>query len=461
MKNQIESVDPGSPAQRAGVRPGECLLEIDGKSVTDVLDYKFFGYDRKLTLTLSDAEGRVRRVKLRKAEGEDIGLNFSTYLMDKARSCANRCIFCFVDQMPGGMRESLYFKDDDARLSFLMGNYITMTNLSAREIDRICAMRISPINISVHTTDPELRVKMLRHQNAGRCLETMKRFAQVGITMNCQIVACPGVNDGPALQKSMEDLAGLYPAVSSVAVVPVGLTRYREGLYPLHTYTPEEAAALLSQVEAFAAESRERLGTSLVWCSDEFYLLTGRPLPEDRYYEAYAQLENGVGMLRLLSVEAEGAMEDRETGDTPESFSVACGTSAAPFLEDLIRRAMAPYPDARFSVFPVVNHFFGETVNVSGLLTGQDLIAQLRGRDLGKKLLISENMLRHGENVFLDDVTLARAEEELGVPIVPVPQDGGALIDLIFEPAGEDRVPCAPAATAREEEFYRYNPAKE
>ena len=286
MEQIIRSVDRGSPADRAGVRAGETLLQVNGHPILDVLDYKYHSYDPRLTLTLRGPEGKERTVRVRKEEGEDLGLEFEHYLMDRARSCANNCIFCFVDQMPPGMRRSLYFKDDDARLSFLMGNYITMTNLSEREVDRICALRVSPINISVHATEPELRKMMLGHRNAGRCLELMERFAGAGITMNCQVVACPGVNDGAHLRRTMEDLARLHPAVNSVSVVPVGITKHREGLYPLRTYTGEEAAALLDQVEAFGRRCREELGTTLIWCSDEFYLLAGRPLPEHRYYEA-------------------------------------------------------------------------------------------------------------------------------------------------------------------------------
>ena len=299
----IRSVDPRSPAHRAGLRPGETLLEVNGHPVADVLDYKFYTYDPKLALVLQEPNGNRRTVRVRKEEGEDLGLDFETYLMDRARSCANNCIFCFVDQMPPGMRKSLYFKDDDARLSFLMGNYLTLTNLSQREVERIIALRISPINVSVHTTDPELRSEMLKNKRAGEGIAIMRRFAQASITMNCQIVSCPGINDGPALDRTLLDLAGMAPAVNSISVVPVGVTKYREGLYPLRPYTQEEAAALIDQVEAFAAAHKAQHGTSLVWCSDEFYLLAGRPLPQEDYYEEFTQLDNGVGMLRLLRQE--------------------------------------------------------------------------------------------------------------------------------------------------------------
>ena len=453
---KIQSVDPHSPARRAGVRPGERLTHINGRPIADVLDYKFYAYDPRLELTLAEEDGRTRTVRVRKGEGEELGLNFETYLMDRARSCANRCIFCFVDQMPPGMRETLYFKDDDARLSFLMGNYITLTNLSEREIDRICALRISPINISVHATDPALREAMLRHRRAGECLDIMKRFAGAGIEMNCQIVSCPGVNDGPALDRTLADLGALHPAVASVAVVPVGLTKYREGLCHIDPYTPAQAAALIGQVEAFAAAFLEKHGTSLAWCSDEFYLLAGRALPEKAYYEDMNQLENGVGMLRLLQSQAELALEGEALSDlTPPPFSIATGVSAAPFVEKIVDRCREKCGNIVGTVHPVANRFFGETITVSGLVTGGDLIGQLRGKALGERLILPSNMLRAGEQVFLDDVTVAQVEEALGVPVCPVDAESGFdLVDAMF-----GRSPEPPEYTLPPEaEYYRYNP---
>ena len=451
----IRSVDRGSPAQRAGVRPGETLTHVDGRPIVDVLDYKFYTYDPRLVLTLAGPDGKSRTVKVRKGEGEDLGLNFETYLMDRARSCANRCIFCFVDQMPPGMRETLYFKDDDARLSFLMGNYITLTNLSRREIQRIAALHISPLNISVHATDPAVRARLLNHPRAGECLSIMERFAGAGITMNCQVVACPGINDGAVLARTMEDLAALWPAVSSVAVVPVGVTKFRAGLTPIAPYTSEGAAAVLDQVEAFGQASLAERGTRLVWCSDEFYLLAGRPLPDKPYYEEMAQLENGVGMLRLLTSQAAMALEDAEGTETPTPFSIATGVSAAPFLEEIVDMARKKCGNIRGTVYPVVNRFFGETITVSGLVTGRDLIEQLRGRELGERLLIPANMLRAGERVFLDDVTVEQVEEALGVPVTAVDAESGFdLADAILGLPVE-----APAfSLPPEDEYYRYNP---
>ena len=457
MSNLITSVDPRSPAERAGVRPGERLREISGHPIQDVLDYRFFGYDKNPVLTL-ERDGGSRKLRVKKAEGEDLGLNFETYLMDKARSCANRCVFCFVDQMPPGMRETLYFKDDDARLSFLMGNYLTLTNLSEREIQRICDLRISPINVSVHTTDPELRCRMLQNRRAGESIEVMRRFAKAHITMNCQIVACPGLNDGPALDRTLRELGALHPAVESVAVVPVGVTRYREGLPEIHPYTGEQAAALIDQVEAFAKGFLAEHGTSLAWCSDEFYLLAGRELPEKGYYEDMDQLENGVGMLRLLLSQAELAAEDDFSHLSPSPFAVATGLSAAPFIRQAAELVQKRCPTLKGTVYPIVNDFFGHTITVSGLVTGKDLMAQLQGKDLGQRLLIPSNMLRSGEQVFLDDVTVDQVSKALGVPVTVVAaEDGFALVDAMLDLAEplaepEDLPP-------EDGEYYRYNPS--
>ncbi|MCD8144144.1 MAG: DUF512 domain-containing protein [Oscillospiraceae bacterium] len=455
MSTKIESIDRHSPADRAGVRVGESLTHINGNRIIDVLDYKFYSYEAKLELVLREENGTERKVHLMKREGQDLGLNFETYLMDRARSCANNCIFCFVDQMPKGMRSTLYFKDDDARLSFLMGNYITLTNLSRREVQRIIDLRISPINVSVHTTDRDLRCKLLGNKFAGRGIDIMERFAQNRITMNCQIVACPGLNDGPALDKTMADLSGMFPSVNSVSIVPVGVTKYREGLFPIDPYTPEQANAVVEQVERYAQHCLDTYGTRIFWCSDEFYLLARRPLPEDAYFEAYTQLENGVGMLTLLQTEFNGALKTMDEFPVPQPFSIATGVSAAPFLQKLMEQAREKCPALRCNVHAIVNHFFGETIVVAGLITGHDLIDQLRGKDLGSRLLIPDNMLRAGENVFLDDVTLDEVRDVLGVPVIPVKQDGFELCDTVFELAGEQPESHVMEADT---EYYQYNP---
>ena len=453
---KIKSVDAHSPAQRAGVRPGETLTHINGRPIVDVLDYKFYSYDPRLELTLLSPDGTRRTVHVRKEEGQDLGLDFETYLMDRARSCANNCIFCFVDQMPPGMRDTLYFKDDDARLSFLMGNYLTLTNLSKREVQRIIDLHISPINVSVHTTDPQLRVEMLKNKRAGESIDIMRRFAAANITMNCQIVSCPGVNDGPALDRTLKDLSEMYPGVASVAIVPVGVTKFREGLCPIVPYTKEQAAAVIAQVEAFGNTFMKEHGTRLAWCSDEFYLLAGQPLPEKAFYEDMAQLENGVGMLQLLLSQAEMALDEPELGELVP-FSVATGVSAAPFIDQILQKAKEKVPQLQGHVYPIRNRFFGETITVSGLVTGQDLIAQLKGQELGQRLLIPSNMLRTGESVFLDDVTVADVERELGVTVCPVDAESG--FDLVDAMLGLPVATQQQVPPGSDGEYYRYNPS--
>ena len=452
----VRHVDPRSPAHRSGVRAGDTLLEINGTPIVDVLDYKFYSYDPRLELTLLSPDGTRRTVHVRKEEGQDLGLDFETYLMDRARSCANNCIFCFVDQMPPGMRDTLYFKDDDARLSFLMGNYLTLTNLSKREVQRIIDLHISPINVSVHTTDPQLRVEMLKNKRAGESIDIMRRFAAANITMNCQIVSCPGVNDGTALDRTLKDLSEMYPGVASVAIVPVGVTKFREGLCPIVPYTKEQAAAVIAQVEAFGKEFMKEHGTRLAWCSDEFYLLAGQPLPEKPFYEDMAQLENGVGMLRLLLSQAEMALDEPELGELVP-FSVATGVSAAPFIDQILQKAKEKVPQLQGHVYPIRNRFFGETITVSGLVTGQDLIAQLKGQELGQRLLIPSNMLRAGESVFLDDVTVADVERELGVTVCPVDAESG--FDLVDAMLGLPVAIQQQVPPGSDGEYYRYNPS--
>ncbi len=451
-RNVISKVEYTSPLY-GRVKAGDKLLSINGQPIKDVLDYKYYGYDHRLSLQILTAEGKTRNLRVRKAEGEDLGLEFETYLMDSPRSCANRCIFCFIDQNPQGMRKSIYFKDDDARLSFLMGCYITLTNLSQREIQRIIDLHISPVNISVHTTDPVLREEMLRSKRAGEVMDIMKRFAEAGITMNCQIVCCPGINDGAALQRSMEDLRALYPAVNSVSVVPLGLTKHREGLHPLEAFTPEHAGETIDLVEVYAEKCLAETGTRLFFCSDEMYLKAGRRLPEDEFYEAHTQLDNGVGMIRLLEREFDLALKCSVSADGVP-FSIATGADFAPFMENLLCTAAKKYDNIKGTVYPVRNSFFGESVTVAGLITGRDLIGQLRGKSLGERLLISANMLRQEEMDFLDDVSLEEAERELGVKIYPISQDGGELCDAVLGILPEVKLPNR---ETEDTEYYRYN----
>jgi len=428
---EIISVAPGSPA--AGkIFPGEFLVSINGNPIVDVLDYQFHSYDSTLLVTTKTASCQWKSVSLHKEEGEALGLGFSTYLMDEPRACRNRCVFCFVDQLPPGLRETLYFKDDDFRLSLLTGNYISLTNLSEADISRIIRLKISPVNISVHTTDPELRTMLLGNLRALRCMEIMERFREAGLSMNAQIVLCPGLNDGEALERSMTALLGLYPALNSVSVVPVGLTRHRAGLYPLSPFTRELARSTITQVEAFAERCLLEEGSRIFFCGDEFYLLAELPLPEEEAYEGYPQLENGVGLLRSFQSEFEEAVETFNYPLSPAPFSIATGTAAAAFLQDLLTTAAGKCGKIEGYIYGIRNDFFGHMVTVAGLVTGRDLLAQLKGRVLGTRLLIPKSMLRHDEGVFLDDMTLDTLSEELGVPVVPVDLDGTSFWETIF-----------------------------
>ena len=421
---RIESVLPGSRAARAGILPGDFLESINGEEIRDVLDYRFYLADRKVDLLLR-RDGTPYSVTIKKGTYDDVGLDFETPLMDEKQACRNKCIFCFIDQLPKGMRKSLYFKDDDSRLSFLHGNYITLTNMTDRDIDRIIKMRFSPINVSVHTTNPELRVKMMKNKRAGEVLSYLPRLADAGIELHCQIVLCRGINDGAELDRTMRDLADLAPAVDSVSVVPAGLTDHRDGLYPLTPFTPDECAAVIAQVDAFAADCIDKHGSRLFFCADEFYIAAKLPIPDEDYYEGYPQLENGVGMIRsaqndfLVSLDAEPEIEDHP----PRRVTIATGVAAEGLMRDLARIAMGKYPWLTVSVRAIVNNFFGKTVTVSGLLTGQDMYAQLKDENLGDALLIPSSSLRAGEDVFLDDMTLSDFSARLAVPVIPTDSD--------------------------------------
>lgn len=454
MPAVIKAITKGSPVYGSAIKAGDKLIALNGNKIKDVLDYKFHAYDSKVTVQTLSPNGKTHLAWVRKAEGQDLGLEFETYLMDKARACSNRCIFCFIDQMPKGMRKTLYFKDDDARLSFLLGNYITLTNLSEHDVERIIKMHVSPVNVSVQTTNPELRCFMLGNKKAGACLDIMKRFVDAGITMNCQIVCCPGINDGEELRRSMEDLAAMYPSVHSVSIVPVGLTKFRDGLQKLEPFNRESALETIDLVEKFADECYDKFGTRIFFCSDELYLEARKPLPPEGYYEEYAQIENGVGMLRSVMTEFE---EELELLDEPDGvpFSIASGVSAAPFMRELADKA-AERGAIDCSIYAIENDFFGHSINVSGLVTGGDLIAQLDGKKLGKRLFIPSNMLRKDDRDFLDDITLEEASKALGVPIIPIAEDGGELARAMFGllPGNQKKKKI----TETQDEFYRYNP---
>lgn len=432
MAVQIKVVPRGTIAYKAGLRAGETLVSMNGNEITDILDFRFFETERELALILCDAQGKTREVLVKKSRYASLGLEFETYLMDAQRSCKNKCIFCFIDQLPKGMRESLYFKDDDARLSFLFGNYITLTGLDKKEINRIITMKISPINISVHTTNPGLRVRMMGNRHAGEVLSVMKELAAGGIHINCQLVLCPGLNDGVELVRSLSDLSELCPSLQSIAVVPLGLTDHREGLTKLEPYTMQTAGEVIDIVENFAWAQRENTGRRLAFCADEFYVKAGRTLPDVAYYEDFPQLENGVGMVALLEDEFLSAVETSMDTIAPRHVSLATGTAAAPFLDKMLDVPIKKWHNLSCSLYAIENNFFGKKINVAGLLTGQDLLAQLQGKTLGEELLIPSAMLRQGEEIFLDDMTVEELSGALGVPVCAVDNDGQSLLDAVL-----------------------------
>ena len=429
MSQRIVSVMPGSLAARSGIREGEVLLSINRTPVLDLVDYQFLTARASLELLLSSADGTQRTVHMHKLVEEPLGLTLESSLMSCPKTCANHCMFCFIEQMPPGMRPSLYVRDDDWRLSLMAGNFVTLTNLPPRELERMIERRASPLYISVHTTNGELRKKMLSHIHADRIMEHLRRFAGNGMSFHCQVVLCPGINDGAELDRTLADLASLSPHALTVALVPVGLTRFREHLYPLRPYTKEEAEQVIRQAEAFQEKMLHQAGTRFVFPSDEFYQIAEHPLPDADSYEDFPQFENGVGLLARLRDEFETALRlDPDTPGEPRRVVMATGTSVAPFMRELL--AAHPVEGVDVHVVPILNHFFGETVTVSGLITGQDLVAQLRGT-AADEILITESMLREGEDIFLDDMTLAQAQEALGIRITPVPDDGADLLDAL------------------------------
>lgn len=431
MSTVITAIDRGSPAEKNGIRVGEKLLKLNGHEIVDVLDYRFFCYDPTVKVELMEEDGSTRTLRIRKDEGEDLGLNFDTYLMDEPRPCSNHCIFCFVDQTPPGMRDTLYFKDDDARLSFLMGNYITLTNLSEREAQRIIDLRISPINVSVQATEPQLRRTLLGNKNADKSIEYMRAFGKAGIEMNGQIVVCPDWNDGEHLKRTIEDLIDI--GFHSCSVVPVGLTQYRKGLANIKAVDKEKAREIIETVDHYGEICKKRFGTRMFFCADELYLTAELPLPEEAYYENYEQLDNGVGMLRNTTNEFLDALSDVEDGNVP-SFTIATGVAAAPFITRLVDEAKKKFPQLHGEVVAIVNDFFGHTITVSGLVTGQDLIRQLSAREwLGERVIIPANMLRHGVDIFLDDVTPQQLSEAIARPVISSETDGYSLCDTIFQ----------------------------
>ena len=435
MAVKIFDVTTGSHADKAGIKKGETLLSINSNEIVDVLDYRFYQVNRKLTLEVEDEDKNVRTIEMTKGEYEEIGLEFETYLMDKQHSCRNKCIFCFIDQLPKGMRESLYFKDDDSRLSFLFGNYITLTNITEHEIDRIIKMHISPINVSVHTTNPELRCKMMNNRFAGDTLKYLKRFADAGITLNCQIVSCPGINDGDELVRTLTDLEKL--GVNMTAIVPVGLTRYRENLYPLVPYNKETAGQTIDIIEKMGDECVKKHGRRIFFPGDEFYLLAEREIPSPEFYEDFSALEDGIGMIAYLTDDVGWKLEELDADESLcHKVTIACGEGVFPYMKRIMSMINEKFPNITINTRAIKNNFFGGGVNVSGLVTGGDLIDQLRDDDLGDRLIITSSMLRFENDLFLDDVSTDDVERELGVTLVPVNNNGNDLVEAVI--AGKD-----------------------
>lgn len=427
----VKNIVKNSPAYKTGIKAGDTLVSLNGNEIMDVLDYRFYENDTKITLCFLNAKGKQITKTVKKAEYDELGLEFETYLMDRQRSCKNKCIFCFIDQLPCGMRESLYFKDDDSRLSFLFGNYITLTNITEHEIERIIKMHISPINISVHTTNPALRVRMMKNKNAGEVLKIIDRLNEAGINMNCQLVLCPGINDGKELERSLNDL-GTKEHIKCIAAVPVGLTKYREGLEKLEPYTKKTATEVLNIIDKAAALNMERYGEQRVYAADEFYLKAEREIPTASHYGDFLQLENGVGLWALFKNDVMEALEQYEGTPNPRKISIATGVAAYPLLIELCESVTAKYPQIAVDVYKIENNFFGSKITVAGLVTGGDIIEQLKGKDLGEALYIPSSMLRHENDRFLDDVTVEQLEKELNITLITVNNDGYEFIDKIL-----------------------------
>lgn len=431
-EHRIKAVLPGSIAEELGVEAGDLLLAINDEEIEDVFDYHYYVNDGELTVLIQKPDGEEWELEIEKDYEEDLGIEFEQGLMDEYRSCRNKCMFCFIDQMPEGMRETLYFKDDDSRLSFLQGNYITLTNMSDHDIERIVRYHLEPINISFHTTNPELRCKMLHNRFAGDALKKVDTLYEGGIQMNGQIVLCKGVNDGEELERSIRELSRYLPYLQSVSVVPVGLTKYRDGLYPLEPFTKEDAKEVLRVIHSWQEKLYQEYGLHFIHAGDEWYILAEEEMPEEERYDGYLQLENGVGMLRLLHNEFEEAYEDAAGDDIERNVSLATGYLAYPYLKKMADRLSQKYTGTKIQIYPIRNDFFGERITVAGLITGQDLIRQLTGQELGTRLLLPCSMFRSEEEVFLDDITRSELEEALQVPVDIVKSSGQDLIDAII-----------------------------
>lgn len=431
-KHIISHIIDGSIAQELEIEPGDELVSINDQPVGDILDYRYLCNEEYLVVVIRKPDGEEWELEIEKEFEEDLGMEFENGMMDDYHSCHNKCIFCFIDQMPAGMRDTLYFKDDDSRLSFLQGNYITLTNLKEEDIQQIIKYHLSPINISFQTMNPQLRCKMLNNRFAGEALKKVDRFIEAGIEMNGQIVLCKGVNDGAELEYTIEQLTRYLPNLTSVSVVPVGLTKFRDGLYPLEPFTKEDAIQVLETIHKWQNRIIKEHHTHMIHASDEWYILAERDLPQEDNYDGYPQLENGVGMIRLFLNEVTEELTGREGDDRAHTVSVATGLLAEPYIRQAAEEVKAIYPNITVQVYPITNYFFGEKITVAGLLTGQDLSKQLREKDLGERLFLSCNVLRDGETVFLDDMTVEELENTLQTPIGIVKSDGKDFVHAIL-----------------------------
>jgi len=439
MKNIITKIILNGIAEEVGIEVNDVLLSINDNKINDIIDYKFLSADEEIILEVEKANGEVWEIEIEKEYGEDLGIEFGGGIMDKAKTCSNKCIFCFIDQLPNGMRESLYFKDDDSRLSFLQGNFVTLTNMKDEDIDRIIQYHISPINVSVHTTNPDLRVEMLNNRFAGKVFERMKKLADAGITMNAQIVSVPGINNGDELNRTIKDLYTLYPEVSDVAVVPIGITKFRQGLKHINTYTKEESIEEIERVKKLQDIYMKEVGKPFVRLSDEFYLVAGKEIPSQSFYDDYHQIEDGIGMVRCFRDAIDDTLENLDISIN-ESFSIVTGTLAYHELLEASNKIKKKNPNIKLDVYGIVNNYFGDSITIAGLLTGTDIIVQMKGIIKSKYLIMSNNMFRKGyeltdstEQIMLDNMKIKDIESALNVKVIVVDYTGEDLIQKLNE----------------------------